>query len=181
MEGRKRTDRRLIPKITILFFVAGLCLQFQSKAEEAGDHQVTGTFTVDGKATYLKYVYTWCDTSLFDSTQKDLMLLFSDKPVPEGADIPFDLGELGKKSKIRAIEVRYSKEEECIIGGTLYHKGMGDMMVTFSGKFRVKSELLTLTDSLVEGKIFTEEPQESFDDHTWEVMAEFKTTFKKEE
>jgi len=180
MDRRKNTHLRLMSMIFLLLFVKGICLQCQSEAGKEIDYHVMGTFTVDGKATPLKYVYTWYDSSLSDSKQKDLMLLFSDKPVPDDADIPFDLGDLGRKGKIHAIEVRYSISKGSIVGGAIYHEGFGNMMMAFGGQYQVRAELSTLTDSLVEGKIFTEEPQESFDDHTWEVEAEFKTALKME-
>jgi hypothetical protein len=165
----------------LMLIVGGFFLCCQGGAKEESDHQVKGTFTVDGKAFPLKYVYTWYDTSLFDDTQKDLMLLFSDKAAPDDADIPFDLGDLGKRGKIHAIEVRYSKSEESIVGGTIYHETFGNMMVTFSGKNRVAAEFTLLNEESAEGKIYTNGPQESFDGNKWEVEAEFKTMLKKEE
>jgi hypothetical protein len=136
---------------------------------------------VDGKAFPLKYVYTWYDSSLSDDTQKDLMLVFSDKPVPEDADIPFDLGDLGRKGKIHAIELRYSKNEEAIVGGAIHHEAFGNTMVAFSGSYRFVCELSVMDEESVEGKISTSEPQTSFDDVTWEVEVKFKTILKKEE
>ncbi len=170
----------MTPIMALILLVGGSFLCCQGGAKEGSDHQVTGTFTADGKALPLKYVYTWYDRSLFDDTQKDLMLLFSDKPIPEDADIRFDLGDLGKKGKIHAIEVRYSKSEEGIVGGSIYHEAFGNMMVAFSGKNRVTAEFSLLNEESAEGKIYTSEPQESFDGIKWEVEAEFKTALKKE-
>jgi hypothetical protein len=166
---------------TLMLIVGGSFLCCQGGAKEASDHQVTGTFTVDGKAFLLNYLYTWYDSNLFDDTQKDLILLFSDKSIPEDADIPFDLGDLGKRGKIHAIEVRYSKSEEGIVGGAIYHEVFDNMMVAFSGKNRVFSEFSLLNEESAQGKIYTSEPQESFDGHKWEVEAEFQTILKKEE
>jgi hypothetical protein len=174
--------KSLITLMTALMLIVGGFLLFcQGGAKEESDHQVTGTFTVNGKAFPLKYIYTWYDSSLFDDTQKDLMLLFSNKPVPEDADIPFDLADLGRKGKIHAIEVRYSKSEEGVVGGSIYHEAFGDMMVAFSGKSRITAEFSLFDEESAEGKIYTCEPQESFDGKKWEVEAEFTTILKKEE
>lgn len=166
--------------IALMLIGGGFFLCCQTEGEEGNNHQVTGTFTVDGKAIPLKYVYTWHDSSFSDDTQKDLMFLFSDKPVPEDADIPFDLGDLGRKGKIHAIEVRYSKSEQSIVGGAIHHEAFGNMMMAFGGQYLIVCEFSILNEQSAEGKIHTNKLQESFDDHTWEVEAEFKTILKKE-
>lgn len=180
MKEKTKIKPIIAPMIVLILFGSGFFLRCQTEAEEGNNHQVTGTFTVDGKALPLKYVYTWYDSSFSDNTQKDLMLLFSDKPVPEDADIPFDLGDLGRKGKIHAIEVRYSKSEQSIVGGAIHHEAFGNMMMAFGGQHLVVCEFSILNEQSAEGKIYTNKLQESFDDHTWEVEAEFKTILKKE-
>ena len=181
MKEKTKIKPIIVPMIVLILIGGGFFLCCQTEAVEGSDQQVTGTFTVDGKAIPLKYVYTWYDSSFLDNTQKDLMLLFSDKPVPEDADIPFDLGDLGRKGKIHAIEVRYSKSEQGIVGGAIHHEVFGNMMMAFGGQYRVVCEFSILNEHAAEGKIYTNETQESFDDHTWEVEAEFKTILKKED
>ena len=181
MNEMKKIKSLITPMMALMLIVGGFLLRCQTGAKEESDHQVTGTFTVDGKVSPFKYAYTWYESSFSDRTQKDLMLLFSDNPVPEDADIPFDLGDLGKTGKIHAIEVRYSKSEESIVGGAIHHEAFGNMMVAFSGKDRVFVEFSILNEESAEGKIYTNETQESFDEHTWAVEADFKAILKKED
>lgn len=151
--------------------------QTESNIKNSVPKNATGTFTFNKKAVTINYVYTWYDTSNLDETVTDIHLVFSDNPVPNNTHSIFDLQDLGREEKIHGLKVVYMTGgmfKDTIVGGNIFHKDIADRSLAFGGGW-IEVELTTLDESIMEGKIFTQEPQDLFD-HTFELNISFKAS-----
>jgi len=143
-----------------------------SDPASAGD-RVEGTLTVNGNPVSLKHVYAWTSKGAFDETKTDVRVLITDQPVPEeklGSLMPIMAGD-GKQG----IELRIDEDKK-IIEGEVYHSALkhGYFSATGSHVF----EPVSFDTNLVEAKVRSDGPQETFGDK-WEYSASFRVKVRR--
>jgi hypothetical protein len=133
----------------------------------------TGSFILDGTTYSIGSVLAKSDENPFDKTKKDILVLLTDQPVDEGDFDTLTLDSLAEAGKIHGILVRLENQREVT--------GLNVLgVVQRSGNFVCGLDSTTYTDTRVAGKVFLNEPDESFGrQYTFDI--EFDTTVKEEE
>ena len=132
----------------------------------------SGTFTVGGKTTDLRYARAREVKDLFHPTQRQIRVVLSDVPITEDAmDDPFVLDDGGHAGKLHAVEVFFTLEGEPD-RGSLYHEAFGPGHTSFSGMHRFERK--TWDGKTIAGKLFMEKPDD-FNDKPFIDSATFST------
>ncbi len=150
-----------------------ILLPLVAVAADKSQGTITGKFTANGKTYDLKYVYAWKEASHFEEKQIDTFVLLSDQPVADDALRDFmtrsDLAETGK---LNGVQVELNPNGE-ITSANIYSVQFKKTHGSFSATGMHQWEKKTLSDALVEGKLYLKHPDEFFDD-TWDYNATFK-------
>lgn len=164
----KRAVAYLISSIWML--AAGL-LPMQA----AEGDKVTGTFSVDGKTTPLKYVYARTEGGSFDKTKQQVVVLITDQAVPVDAlEDDFEVIHLANEGKVHGLALTINQEKQ-VISGQLFHEAFNSN-VSATGMHVFKGTIIS-TES-VEGRLYVSGSQETFDHH-WQYDATFRVSLKK--
>jgi hypothetical protein len=141
-------------------------------ADAAGT--ATGSFTVNGKSTPLKYAVAVEKPGSFDKNKKEVHLLISNVQISAAtlAD-PFGLMKLPDDQKLIGIEVSIADDGE-VVSGQLYNPAFVKIGGSFSS---------TGTHELQKGKEWTKtkvsgklsSKKDTFSDYTYEYSASFST------
>jgi hypothetical protein len=134
----------------------------------AADGTASGTITISGKTSTLKYAYAHTKKNPFDAKETDVVVLLTDAPVDPGADT-FALMDLAQAGKLSAMQLEFDKDKQ-VISGSVYGK-----MEKFNGSFSAsgmhKVELTTFTADTIAGKVHVDE--DDFFGVKWEYSATF--------
>jgi len=134
---------------------------------------ITGKFTANGKSYDLKYVYAWKEPSHFEKKQIDTFVLLSDQPVAADALRDFmTRSDLAENGKLNGIQVEFDPKGE-ITSANIYSEQFKKTHGSFSATGMHQWEKKTLSNTLIEGKLYLKHPDEFFDD-TWDYTATFK-------
>jgi hypothetical protein len=138
-------------------------------ADAAGT--ATGTFTVNGKSTPLKYAVAVEKPGSFDKNKKEVHLLISNVQVSAAtlAD-PFGLMKMPDDQKLTGIEVSIAEDGQ-IVSGQLYNPAFVKMGGSFSSVGTHVLEKKEWTKAKVSGKLYAK--KDSFSDYTYEYSATF--------
>jgi hypothetical protein len=132
-----------------------------------------GVFNLDGTNYTIGSVIAKTDANPFDKTKKDILVLLTDQPVAEADFDTLSLDTLAETGKIHGILVRLESQRE--VTGLIV---LG--VVQRSGNFICNFDSTKFSESRVTGKVFLNEPDESFGrKYTFDI--EFDTTVKDEE
>jgi hypothetical protein len=128
-------------------------------ARAAGDPppaRVSGTLTVDGKPTPLVLAYV-------DESPDDIIVLLASKEVPRDV-VPFVGEDVARRLKIHAVAFTVSRADKALAQGFagLFHPGEEMGYAALNGQ-RARLELGRCDATRIEGRIFSPEPFESFD------------------
>jgi hypothetical protein len=84
------------------------CLLVATVVPAAAADNVTGTFTVDGKATKFTHIYATLESDPAEPETRYVMLLVTDVPVPPADRTPGRLLTLAKAGRVRALRLRWT-------------------------------------------------------------------------
>lgn len=137
----------------------------------AAEPLVKARLTVDGKVIPLPHVYAFTSENGFDEKKADVMLLFTDQPVPADAiEHNSKLRYLASEGKFRGVLISIDDQKQPysteVYQQDVMHQGSGNALYLFDAKkFDRKS---------VAGSIRTSDEKE-WKDHEWSFAAEFET------
>jgi hypothetical protein len=144
-------------------------------AAPTGDGTASGSMTVAGKTTPLKYAYARAQKGFFDKTKEDVRVILSDVPIPEEAlKDEFARHHLAEAGKLHAVEVVLDADRQPIGGGLLHEAWMktgGYVSVSGMHVFTPK----TFDGKVAEGTLATRKPDE-FMNKTFEYKASFSVS-----
>lgn len=142
-----------------------------ASVQAADPGTASGSITVDGKATKLKYAYSRTKKNPFDKSKTDVVLLISDIEVP--ADVftnEFKMMRFVSDSHLAGVEVEI-EDDKSIISGTIYNPGLTDMNGSFSSTGRHVLETTTFNGTDIAGKLSA--PEAEFFKHHYGYSATF--------
>jgi hypothetical protein len=134
-------------------------------AAHAQDGTATGTFTVNGKAAKLAYVYAIADGPAIRVTLSDVKL------TPDQLQFPFGLQGPMKAGQVHAVVADIDATKKTVINTMLYDKAFAMDLVSMAGvsnKFDGTIDKTTVT-----GKLYRTEPGTS-----GKIPYDFSATFK---
>jgi hypothetical protein len=141
--------------------------------------EVSGSFTVNGKATRFEHVYAFWKPSLFDQTKPDLFVLLSDIAIPAEAlpkndDGVAKMAELVRAGKVHALELHMAPADKGLDPGenaAVYHVGLSPARHGMSGMHVF--EPTVFDDKTIEARAHTDGERQS-DGVRWSYEARFK-------
>jgi hypothetical protein len=160
--------RKLSPALAV-FLLASLLF---AAATLGGEGTAMGRLTVGGKTTPLTHSYALARKDTFDKGKENILIVLSDAAIPEETlwdDFPGL--KLALAGQLHAVEVQLASDKSVTSGG-IAHEAFTESQGYFgtaSPEFRAK----TFNGTLVEGKLFSGEPQELN-----KLKAEYSATFR---
>jgi hypothetical protein len=131
-------------------------------ATPAAQPETSGTLTVQGKATPIRYAYA-------DVSPTDVILLLTDNPIPPER-IPFGAYDMAQKKQIHGLSVTINKATRRITDGAIYHESFDGQL---GGQTTAKIELTKFDSAWLEGHLWLPQPLE-FDGKSYSYDARFK-------
>lgn len=122
----------------------------------------SGTLTVAGMATPIRYAYT-------DVSPTDVILLLTDNPVPPQR-VPFGAYDMAQKKQIHGLSVTIDKTTRKITDGALFHEAFDGQL---GGQTGATLELTRFDSEWLEGHLWLPKPLE-FGGKSYSYDARFK-------
>jgi hypothetical protein len=142
-------------------------------AAAAAETRVDGQLVVDGKPVRMTNVYAFAQTGFFDEKKQDVVLLFSDVPVPPAAiHDPFARMDLVKAGKLHCVEQTIDESGQ-VINYKVQHARFG--VPEGGGSTEHVFERKTFDGKTAAGRCRTKSPQKSYDDVPYEYDITFQT------
>jgi hypothetical protein len=133
----------------------------------------SGTLTVGGETTPLRYAYARAEKGFFDPSKEDTRLILSDVPLSEQAlTDEFRRNHMAQDGKLHSVEVVIDAQRRPI-AGVLRHAAFSKTQAFVSVSGMHTFEPKTFDGRFVEGRLSTERPGE-FMDVTFEYAATFR-------
>jgi hypothetical protein len=147
----------MIHMVLLLGSIAGAVL-----ASPADQPETSGTLTVQGLATPIRYAYA-------EVGPTDVILLLTDNPVPP-ARIPFGAYDMAQKKQIHGLSVTIDKATRRIKDGALFHEAFDGQL---GGQTEATLELTRFDSESLEGRLWLAKPAR-FDGKSYSYDARFK-------
>lgn len=116
----------------------------------AAKDQVTGTFTVQGKATVLRHVYASLDDDPGHRETKYVVLLLSDQPIPEEDRHSPRIAELAREGRLHAVKIRWRVGYDDL-AAVPFHEAVAESGTTVRGQGTI--DLQAFDDKNVDAKV----------------------------
>ena len=130
--------------------------------------RVEGTLSVNGKPVSLTNVYAWTTKGAFDDKKTDVHVTIVDRPLSE-EQYKSAVGLMSNK-EAQGLELTIDDEKK-IIGAQVYHAALEHRYFSSSGS--LVFEPVTFDTSVVEGRVSSNGPHETFGDK-WESSVSFR-------
>lgn len=151
---------------TAILFVA---INGRVQAEEG---TASGSLTVAGKTTPLKFAYARAAKGFFDKTKEDVLVILTDVPLSEEAlKDEFARHHLAAEGKLHGVEVLLNAERQAI-GGGLLHEAWKEMSGYVSATGMHVFTPKTFDGKVAEGMLATSKPSDFMS-----KAFEYKATF----
>jgi hypothetical protein len=147
----------MISMVLLLGSITGAVL-----ATPAAQPETSGTLTVQGKATPIRYAYA-------DVSPTDVILLLTDNPIPPER-VPFGAYDMAQKKQIHGLSVTLNKETRRITDGAIFHEAFDGQL---GGQTTATIELTRFDSGWLEGRLWLPKPLE-FDGKSYSYDARFK-------
>lgn len=132
--------------------------------------KASGTLTVNGQKTQLKYAYAQISKNSPEDEQEFVRVILSDVPIPPLRMGTSALRKMAKEGKLHALEVSITSDNDTV-GGTILDPAIDDGYVPTGSDY--KFEPKTLDGKMAAGRLVMEEEGSFFDTH-----FQFDVTFR---